>query len=227
MGSVSNLRILVVEDDPHMVEFLRTGLGEKGHSILTASTAEDGRKLVDEYTLDAVVLDIGLPDRSGFTIAHHLHQRAGRPAIIMLTALNQEDSVVYGLDVGADDYITKPFSFAELVARIGSAARRARIAAANELCFGPFQLDTTRRQLFCSRVPVHITPSEYLLLHSLMLNRGSVVSRRQLMQAVWGTTAISHGKLDGLVNTLREKLGVEHTGMISTIRGSGYSLLED
>jgi DNA-binding response OmpR family regulator len=210
-----------------MLEFLRTGLREKGHSIVTARTAAEGRRLVDEHTLDAVVLDIGLPDHSGYTIAHYLQNRSGRPAIVMLTAFNQEDSVVYGLDAGADDYITKPFSFAELIARIGSAARRARMAAVNDFCFGPFQLDTIRRQLLCNRNNVHITPSEYLLLHVLVLNRGGIVSRRQLMKAVWGTTAISNGKLDGLVNTLRDKFNPEYAGMISTIRGSGYSLLEE
>ncbi|MGD0889100.1 MAG: response regulator transcription factor [Acidobacteriaceae bacterium] len=221
------MRILVIEDDLRMVELLRTGLWEHGHTIVTATTAEQGQQLVDAENFDAIVLDIGLPGRSGYTIAQHLRSRPNRPAIVMLTALNQEDQVVCGLDAGADDYLTKPFSFPELLARIGSAARRARIAATDDFCFGPFRLDTRLRRLLCNRVEVHITRSEYLLLRALAIDRGEVISRRQLMQAVWGTTIISHGALDTLVNTLREKLNVKQHGLISTARGIGYSMVED
>jgi DNA-binding response OmpR family regulator len=222
-----NFRILVVEDDPRMVELLRLGLGEKGYSVATAPSAEEGRRLVNEQAFDAILLDIQLPGSSGYTIAQGLRNLPGRPAIIMLTALNQEDQVVCGLDAGADDYVTKPFSFPELVARISSAARRARLAAANELCFGPFQLDTARRRLLWQRDEIHITRSEYLLLHALVLSRGEVVLRRQLMMAVWGTTGITHGALDTLVNSLREKLGEKHPDLISTVRGRGYALLDE
>jgi DNA-binding response OmpR family regulator len=227
MNTPTNLRILVIEDDLRMVELLRTGLWEHGHTIVTATTAEQGQQLVDTENFDAIVLDIGLPGRSGYTIAQHLRTRPNRPAIVMLTALNQEDQVVCGLDAGADDYLTKPFSFPELLARIGSAARRARVAATDEFCFGPFRLDTRSRRLLCNRVEVHITRGEYLLLRALALDRGEVVSRRQLMKAVWGTTIISHGALDTLVNTLREKLHAKQPGLISTARGVGYSLVED
>jgi DNA-binding response OmpR family regulator len=147
--------------------------------------------------------------------------------VLMLTALGTERDKVRGLNAGADDYLTKPFSFPELVARIGSAARRARVAATDEFCFGPFRLDTRSRRLLCNRVEVNITRGEYLLLRALALDRGEVVSRRQLMKAVWGTTVVSHGALDTLVNTLREKLHAKQPGLISTTRGVGYSLLED
>lgn len=221
------LRILVVEDDPRMAESLRLGLGERGYLTATAGSAEEGRRLLERGEFDAILLDIQLPGSSGYTIAQSLRNLPGRPAIIMLTALNQEDQVVCGLDAGADDYVTKPFSFPELVARIGSAARRAQLAATNELCFGPFQLDTTQRRLLRQGEEVHITRSEYLLLHALVLNRGDVVLRRRLMTAVWGTTSISHGALDTLVNSLRERLGDEHLDWIVTIRGKGYSLVDD
>lgn len=227
MKTPTNLRILVIEDDLRMVELLRTGLWERGHSIVTATTAEQGQQLVDTENFDAIVLDIGLPGRSGYTIAQNLRTRPNRPAIVMLTALNQEDNIVCGLDAGADDYLTKPFSFPELIARIGSAARRARVSATDDFCFGPFRLDTQGRRLICNRTEVHITRSEYLLLRSLALRRGEVVSRRQLMQAVWGTTIISHGALDTLVNALRDKLNEKQMGLISTIRGVGYSLADD
>jgi DNA-binding response OmpR family regulator len=227
MGTLNHLRILVVEDDQHMVEFLRAGLSERGHSVVTAGSAEDGHRLVEESVFDAIVLDIGLPGRSGYTIAQYLSSRPHRPAIIMLTALKEEHYMVCGLDVGADDYLTKPFSFPELVARITSATRRARVAAVNILSFGPFQLNTVKRRLFCNHTEIHLSPSEYTLLHALALNRGDIVPRRQLKQAVWGTTAISHGALDTLVNTLREKLSADRAGLISTVRGNGYTLLEE
>jgi len=181
----SNLRILVVEDDARMVELLSTELREKGHSVLAAMTAEDGRRLADEEKLDAIVLDIGLPGRSGFSIVAHLRDRADRPAIVMLTALSQEDNVVCGLEAGADDYMIKPFSFPELAARIASAVRRTRIASAHRFYFGPFHLDIAQRRLFRDRTEIHIGPSEYLLPYTLALHRGETVSRRQLMQAVW------------------------------------------
>jgi DNA-binding response OmpR family regulator len=227
MNPLVNLRILVIEDDPRMLELLRMGLWERGHSIVTAATAAEGQQLADDLAFDAIVLDIGLPDRSGYTIARHLGRRAKRPAIVMLTALNQEDHVVCGLDAGADDYLTKPFSFPELAARIASAARRTRIAANDACIFGPFRLDLVLHRLYCGRTEVHLTRSEYLLLRALTLHQGEPVPRRQLAQAVWGSTVVSHGSLDTLVNTLRDRLNAEQPGLISTIRGVGYSLAAD
>jgi DNA-binding response OmpR family regulator len=145
----------------------------------------------------------------------------------MLTALDQEGQVVSGLDAGADDYLTKPFSFPELAARITAAARRARIAQKNNLAFGPFRLDVGDRRLSRNSAEIHLTRGEYLLLRALILRRGEVVPRRQLMQAVWGTTIVSHGALDTLVNTLREKLKGEQAALIATVRGIGYSLALD
>jgi two-component system, OmpR family, response regulator len=227
MKSLSNLRILVVEDDPRMVELLTAGLREKGHTVLAAKTAEDGRQIVDAGNVDAIVLDIGLPGRSGFSIVAHLREQVNRPAIVMLTALNQEDNVVCGLEAGADDYMTKPFSFPELAARITSAVRRTRIAAAGQFCFGPFHLDIAQRRLYRDRAEIHLTPSEYLLLYTLALHRGEIVSRRRLMQAVWSTASIRSGSLDTLVNTLRGKMEAGQSEMIATIRGAGYSLADD
>jgi DNA-binding response OmpR family regulator len=226
MTAVAHYRILVIEDDPRMVELLRTGLCETGHSVVTATTAADGECLLDEDQFDAIVLDVGLPDGSGYAIAERLRERPKRPAIVMLTALNQEDNVVCGLDAGADDYLTKPFSFPELVARIASAARRSRVVANDVFQFGPFKLDVKQRLLTSHSVQIRITRSEYLLLRALALQMGEVIARRQLMQAVWGTTVISHGALDTLVNTLREKLAEWGPPLITTIRGVGYSLAE-
>jgi DNA-binding response OmpR family regulator len=235
MRQANRLRILVVEDDLRMAELLRTGLAESGHRTLAAASAEEAQPLLDQLTFDAIVLDIGLPGRSGYTIAHHLRQRPNPPAIVMLTALNQEDQVVCGLEAGADDYLTKPFSLPELVARIASAVRRTRIAALDDLSFGPFQLDVQKHRLFLIRTDagaevrteVHLARNEYLLLRALLLHRGEPVPRRQLLQSVWGARSISHGALDTLVNTLREKLNPGRQGLIATVRGIGYCLAEE
>jgi DNA-binding response OmpR family regulator len=223
----SHLCILVIEDDARMAELLRAGLAERGHSVMVAQTAEEGLELIDRESFDAIVLDIGLPGKSGYAVAAQLSQRTNRPAMVMLTALNQEDSVVCGLDAGADDYLTKPFSFPELAARLIAATRRTRMAAAGKFCFGPFQLDIAQRRLWSGQTEIFLSRSEYLLLRALALKRGEAVSRRKLMQAVWGTTAIRPGALDTLMNTLRDKLDAEQTGLIATIRGIGYCLAED
>lgn len=225
--SAEMMRILVVEDDLRMLELLRTGLSESGFEVTTAADGDSGLSLALTHRFDAVVLDIGLPGRSGYSIAAHLRQHSKPPAMVMLTALNKEDHIVCGLDAGADDYITKPFSFPELVARIHSVARRIRIASADHFSFGPFRLDAAGRRLFCDNSEVHITRSEYLLLRALALHRGEVVSRRQLMQAVWGSTITSPGALDTLVNILREKLNAGNPDQIRTVRGSGYTLVAD
>lgn len=221
------MRILAIEDDLRMLDLLRRGLGEAGFTVTIAADGNSGLELALAREFDAIVLDIGLPDRSGYAITECLRHRANRPAIVMLTALNQEDNIVHGLDVGADDYLTKPFSFRELVARIVSAVRRTRIAAADSFSFGPYQFDIPGRRLFCHRAEIYLSRSEYLLLRALALRRGEIVSRRQLVQAVWGADVMSHGALDTLVNSLRMKLNTEQRDLISTFRGSGYSLLEE
>jgi DNA-binding response OmpR family regulator len=227
MRSKAHLRILVVEDDRRMLELLRLGLVEQGHEVTTATSAEEGLRHVDHTTFEAIVLDIGLPGRSGFSMAHELRERPQRPAVLMLTALSHEDHVVLGLDAGADDYIIKPFSFPELIARIGSAVRRTQLARAEVLSFHSFRIDTAQRRLYCGHREIHVAHKEFLLLHALAMRRGEAVSRRDLIQAIWGPVAASHGALDTLVNSLREKLSDDAPGLIATIRGSGYCLVED
>jgi len=231
-------RILIIEDDPRMVDVLRRGLWERGHSIVTATTAQEGEQLAAAHTFDVVLLDIGLPDRSGYTVAESLRQQQQPPAIVMLTAQSDLDQVVSGLESGADDYVTKPFSLPELCARIGSVSRRCRLSRAGEIAFGGFVLDLHRRKLLHGAAEVRLTRAEYLLLRELGLHRDDVVTRRQLMQAVWGTAQITQGALDTLMNCLREKLDSAHAGsssgagtssanqeeFIVTVRGSGYCL---
>jgi DNA-binding response OmpR family regulator len=210
-----------------MLDLLRRGLWERGHSVVTAPTAQEGQELAEQHDFDVVVLDVGLPDRSGHTVARNLRGRPNPPAILMLTAQSDLDQVVSGLESGADDYVTKPFSFSELVARIGSASRRSRLTRAGEIVFGDFVLNLKRRCLLRDHVDLHLTRSEYLLLRELALRHGDVVPRRQLMQAIWGTAHVTQGALDTLVGVLRDKLDGPATRYIHTERGSGYALLRD
>jgi two-component system copper resistance phosphate regulon response regulator CusR len=221
------MRILVVEDEIRMLELVRSGLTDAGHTVTTASDGNAGLDIALAHEFDAIVLDFGLPGRSGYSIVDFLRHRPSRPAILMLTTLNKEDNIVYGHDAGADDYLTKPFSFPELIARIASAVRRVQIASNGHFSFGSFHLDLAKRRLLSHGAEVHVTRSEYLLLRSLAMHRGEIVTRRQLIQAVWGASVVSHGSLDTLVNGLREKLNDQQEGLISTVRGSGYALIKD
>ena len=221
MKALAKLRILVIEDDSRMLEFLRTGLRQGGHCVVIAKTAEQGRRIADQGGFDAVVLRGDLPGQNGFALAQQLQERPDGPAIVTLAPSRD------GLDSGADGSLNGPISLPELLARIDSAVRRTRTPAPDHMSFGPFHLDIGKRRLTCDHGQIQITRSEYLLLRALVLHRGQTVPRRQLVQAVWGTTTISHGTLDTLVNTLRGKLNLRQPWLIATVGGAGYALVED
>jgi two-component system OmpR family response regulator len=230
-----SLRILVIEDDLRMVDVLRRGLWDRGHSVTTATTAGEGQQLASEHAFDAVVLDVGLPDGSGFIVAEQLRKSAHRPAVVMLTAFGEEDHIVAGLESGADDYLTKPFSFSELNARITAAHRRATLFHEGVVHFGGFTLNLREHRLLLGPAELRLPRQEHLLLHTLALHQGEAVPRRKLMQAVWASTSTSHGALDTLVATLRDRLthalaaerGEAAPELIVTLRGVGYMLLRD
>jgi DNA-binding response OmpR family regulator len=224
METTKNHRILIIEDDPRMTDILRRGLWEGGHTVLTACTADEGEALIATHEFDAIVLDVGLPDRSGTTVAEHLRDRKPRPAIVMLTALSEVDCIVAGLNAGADDYVTKPFSFPELIARITAASRRSQLNRAGEVHFTAYKLDLHQHRLFHSGEEVNITRSEYLLLRELAIRRGEIISRRQLMATIWKTDQVSEGALHMLVSSLREKIDPDKSGLIVTSRGLGYMM---
>lgn len=228
------MRILVIEDDLPMLELLRSGLSEAGHTVTGVDDGEKGLEMALSRSFDAIVVEAAIAGR--YRIAEQLRGRASRPAIMMLTELdkqkkqdekNKQDEQLHGRDAGADDCLAKPFSLPELTARIASVVRRIKAASAEQFSFGRYRLDIAKRRLFQGQDEVAITRSEYLLLRALAMHRGEMVPRRQLVQAVWGTTVIGHGALDTLVNSLREKLSAGHAGLISAIRGSGYCLADE
>ena len=221
--------IFVLEDDVDISRLVQHHLEAAGYEVRLFHTPTNLIPDAERKAPALFLLDIMVPGGDGLDVCRRLRSHHGLSTvpIIFVTARAGENDRVLGLELGADDYLTKPFSFPELLARIASAARRTRFADAGHFSFGPFRLDVSKHRLFCGHAEIHITRGEYLLLRALALHRGEVVSRRKLMQAVWGATAISHGALDTLVNTLREKLNAEKYGLIATVRGIGYSLVDD
>jgi DNA-binding response OmpR family regulator len=222
----SSLRILVIEDDPRMLQLLRKGLWERGHLVVTASDGLEGLQVGKKHEFDVIILDIGLPQLDGHQVAIRLRAADCRAPLLMLTAMDLEDDIIRGLDLGADAYMTKPFSFRELLARIDALARRQKTAAATEQQPGSLTIDAVQRKVFhCGRW-ITLTRCEFLLLEQLAQRPGSVLSREALAEKIWGNAGpSSRSVLDNLINSLRSKLDTALQGsVIKTIRGLGYSL---
>src|SRR5580698_5147591 len=226
MEAAGTFRILIVEDDQRMLDVLRRGLWEHGHTVMTASDGMEGLTLAQTYEYDVVLLDIGLPLRNGYEVAASLRAQQNHAVILMLTAYDLEDDIIRGLDLGADDYMTKPFSFPELLARIAAITRRRPSTPSNLLQTGNLVLDKLKHTISLAGAPLSLTRTEFLLLERLMEESGSVVARRQLIEKVWGPDAeVSPGALDTFINSLRGKLGhAEQRSLIGTVRGTGYLL---
>jgi DNA-binding response OmpR family regulator len=222
------VKLLVVEDEPRMLELLRRGLTEEGHNVVCAADGSEGWELARAYEFDAVVLDIMLPKMNGFELAKKLRQEQIATPVLMLTAKDSVPDIVRGLDAGADDYLTKPFSFSELLARLRAVQRRATSRSHNRVQVGDLILDPESRDVSRAGVSISLTRTEYSLLERLMYRAGKVVPRRTLIESVWGfDREIEENTLDAFVRLLRQK--VDREGMpklILTVRGVGYMIRE-
>jgi DNA-binding response OmpR family regulator len=220
------MRILVIEDELRMLELLRQGLYESGFTVMTAADGEAGLGIAMNYDFDAIVLDIGLPKRDGFEVARTLRERKRNTPLLMLTARDAEDDIIRGLDLGADDYMTKPFSFPELVARLQSITRPLREEGSGRIEAGELVVDTVRHQAARGQVALDLTRTEFALLTCLARSSGQCVSRSALMECVWGPNPeVGAGALDVLVNALRSKVDAPFPRkLIGTVRGRGYML---
>jgi DNA-binding response OmpR family regulator len=223
------VKLLVVEDEPRMLELLRRGLTEEGHNVVCAADGSEGWELARAYEFDAVVLDIMLPKMNGFELAKKLRQRQIATPVLMLTAKDSVPDIVRGLDAGADDYLTKPFSFSELLARLRAVRRRATSRSHNRVQVGDLILDPESRDVSRAGASISLTRTEYSLLERLMYRAGKVVPRRTLIESVWGfDREIEENTLDAFVRLLRQK--VDREGMprlILTVRGVGYMIREE
>ncbi|HWY69822.1 MAG TPA: response regulator transcription factor [Terriglobales bacterium] len=223
------VKLLVVEDEPRMLELLRRGLTEEGHTVVCASDGSEGWELAHAYEFDAVVLDVMLPKMNGFELAKRLRQERVATPVLMLTAKDSVADVVRGLDTGADDYLTKPFTFNELLARLRAIQRRATSRAQNRLQVGDLILDPESREVSRAGVPIILTRTEYSLLERLMFRAGKVVPRNTLIESVWGfEREIEENTLDAFVRLLRHKVDREGLPkLILTVRGVGYMIREE
>lgn len=226
----ANPLILIIEDEPHMRRFLRATLRGNGFQLAEAGSAREGLAQAAGRNPALILLDLGLPDRDGAEVAHEL-RRTTRAPIIILSARGQEHEKVRLLDLGADDYLTKPFGAAELLARIRVALRHAAgpLESPDEPIYlaGEVSVDPLRRQVFRGREEVHLTPTEYKLLATLVRHAGRVLTHRQLLQEVWGAnyTEQTH-YLRVYMAQLRHKLERDPTRprLLVTEPGVGYRL---
>jgi two-component system, OmpR family, response regulator len=216
------MRILVVEDDPDLNRQLSLALTEAGYVVDKARDGEDGHFLGDTEPYDAVVLDIGLPKRDGLSVLE-AWRRAGRKfPVLILTARDRWSDKVQGIDVGADDYLTKPFHMEELLARLRALMRRAAGHVTSELVCGPVRLDTRSSRVSVSGSPIKLTSHEYRLLAYLMHHTGRVVSRSELVEHIYDQDFDRDSNtIEVFIGRLRKKLGVD---VIQTVRGLGYCL---
>jgi DNA-binding response OmpR family regulator len=228
------MRILIIEDEPRMRELLRTGLYEQGFTVMTAADGEDGLEIATSVEFDAILLDVGLPKLDGYGLMNALRSRSSKTPVLMLTARDAEDDIIRGLDLGADDYLTKPFSFPELVARLQAITRPHRghtgeSIQAGTIRVGDVTVDPLRHLVTRNLESIDLTRHEFLLLASLARRAGQCVSRQKLAEAVWGTDRpVGATALDVLVNSLRAKIDAPFPNkLIGTVRGSGYILISD
>ena len=221
--------ILVVEDDPAIRMGLELNLHHEGYRLQLANGCAEGLDLVRHHTPDLVVLDLMLPDGSGLDLLRQLRHENHEMPVLVLTALGQQEDIVRGLRQGADDYLTKPFAVAELLARIGAALRRQRQRKRAEthrrLCFGPLVIDREARAVTLGPQTVRLTSREYELLLVLAERPGRVLSRQQLLEAVWGYDYEGTARtVDTFVYSLRSKLEADPAAprYIKTVHGVGY-----
>jgi two-component system OmpR family response regulator len=222
------MRVLVVEDDPRMAELLRRGLQEEGYAVDVAGSGEEGVWLGTENEYDAVVLDVMLPDGDGFEVCRRLRQEDRWAPVVMLTARDAVQDRVAGLDAGADDYLTKPFSFQELFARVRALVRRGVGERPAVLEVGDLALDPATRRVHRGDEELSLTAKEAALLEYFLRHPGEVLTRAQIIEHVWDF-AYDGGSnvVDVYVRYLREKVDRPFgRRSIETVRGAGYRLRE-
>jgi two-component system OmpR family response regulator len=222
------VHLLVVEDDARLSRLLKRLLTQDRHVVETAMTAEEGLEVAtSSLELDALILDVGLPDKSGFEVARTLRKKGSQVPILMLTARDSINDRVEGLDAGADDYLVKPFAYEELLARLRALGRRPPSRKSAALKAGPIELDETTRRVTVSGKPVDLSQREFSILECLLRRPGQVLSRDQLLDYAWPYgVALTPNTVEAYIHLLREKLGSEAAACVETVRGVGYRLRE-
>jgi DNA-binding response OmpR family regulator len=218
-------RILIVEDEPVLVRGLTDTFASKGYEVLTAGDGQTGLELAFERSPDLILLDIMLPRVNGFEVCRAIRERGLEMPILMLTAKGQEEDVILGLNLGADDYVTKPFRIGELVARANAFLRRSRATTTGACRFGDYELDLVSHKLFRDGREVDLTAKEFKLLAFFAQRIGRALSRDHILDGVWGRSiTVTPRSIDRCVATLRAKIEPDPRNpiYIQTLRDVGY-----
>ena len=220
------MRLLVIEDDRRLVAVLRQGLSEHGFTVDAASEGAAGLTLALASDYDAILLDVMLPGKNGFDVLQELRKRGGKAPVLMLTARSSVEDRVQGLDLGADDYLPKPFDFGELLARVRAITRRPAVEPVTMLKVADLEMDPQRREVRRSGALLDLTAKELALLEYLLRKKGAVVTRGMILDHVWGLAHEGGSNLvEVYINYLRRKVDQPfEPKLIHTIRGSGYTL---
>jgi two-component system OmpR family response regulator len=224
---MSGIRVLVVDDEPSIVDVISMALRFQGFEVASAATGADAIAAVAAQPPQLIVLDVMLPDFDGFEVARRLATARAHVPIIFLTARDATEDVVKGLTLGGDDYVTKPFSLEELVARIRTILRRSglRDEDTSKLTFADLELDEDTHEVSRGDRPIELTATEFRLLRYLMLNPRRVLTRAQVLDHVWQYDFAGDARvLETYISYLRKKVDVEQPALIHTVRGVGYSL---
>ena len=216
------MRILLVEDDAMLADAVTRALKQATHQVKRAANGADADRALATNEYDLVLLDVGLPQLDGLEVLKRLRARRSRVPVLVLTVRDSVQDRVAGLDLGADDYLAKPFELSELEARVRALIRRSHASAAPEIVHGPLRLDTVGRRLYCRGQPVDLSARELSIVELLMLREGRVVTRQQIIDHLYGwDDASTSNAVEVFVYRLRRKL--EPSGVdIRTVRGMGY-----
>jgi len=223
----SRARVLVIEDERSMADLLRQGLEDQHYSVSVAYTGLDGVALADKGDFAAIILDVILPELDGYSVAQRLRSAGNRTPIIMLTARDAMDDIINGLDAGAEDYLTKPFSFVELLARLRAQVRRNEKPSPSVLFVDDLIVNTRLREVSRGGIIAALTKTEYALVEVLIQEVGHVVLRPEIIKRVWGASdSIESSSLDVYIKALRAKIDCNPAEkLIYTVRGFGYKLM--
>ncbi|WP_305043578.1 heavy metal response regulator transcription factor [Geoalkalibacter sp.] len=222
------MRILVVEDEKKVASFIKRGLEEEGYAVDVAYEGDEGLDMATHTPYDLILMDVMLPKKDGITVIRELRGRDVATPVLCLTAKDTVDDIVQGLDSGSDDYLTKPFAFAELLARVRALIRRGTQDRGAELHFADLRLDPVSHKVWRSDKEIDLTSKEYALLEYMMRNPNQVLTRTMIAEHVWDYTFDSFTNIiDVYINYLRKKVDRDFDKkLIHTVRGVGYVLKE-
>jgi DNA-binding response OmpR family regulator len=221
------MQILVVEDEPRMAGLLQRTLQEEGHQVVLATDGREGFEIARGSPFDAIVLDVMLPGMDGVSVARKLRESRNQTPVLLLTARDAPADIVKGLDSGADDYLTKPFSIDILLARLRAISRRGAVPRPVHLEIADVRLDPASHRVTRGNKLLNLTTREYKLLELLMRNRNQAISRDTILESVWGfSSEVTENNVEVFVRQLRLKVDTGEPKLIHTVRGFGYMMRE-